>query len=485
MTDMNRIKEKWSLIPLGIKVSTAYAICSILQRCLSFITLPLFTRILTTTQYGQVTIYGSWQGFLQLFLTLNLAYGSFTTAMVKFEEDRKGYISSIQGICVALSLLFLMIYLPFRSLWNCLFELPTYLIYVMVMEILCMTATQLWTGEKRFEFKYVSVVTITLLTSIISPIIQYLFVVNADEKGYARILGAAVTTCAVGGFFFVFNALRGKKLFNREYWKYALGFNIPLLAYYLSQIVFNQSDRIMISHMVGTDKAAIYGVAYSLAMIMTFVLNSINGAYVPWLYNQYKLKKYTENRTIGNYIAILLAIMILPIVWFAPEVLSIMAGDQYYEARWIVPPVSMSLFTYLYVVYSTNFEFFYEEKKALVRASIGSAIINVVLNAIFIPKVGYLAAGYTTLASYILFAIYNYCEMKKIANKNAADDGYDWRSLIILYIIFMILCVVGMLLYTCFIIRVSMWIVAVCIGLFNRKSIIACFKKIKEGYDEC
>ena len=100
---LNIIKSKWSNIPLTVKVSTSYAICSILQKCLSFITLPLFTRLLTTEQYGQYTIYSSWSGILMIFLTLNLAYGSFQTAMIKYEDKRAEYISSIQGVCILLS----------------------------------------------------------------------------------------------------------------------------------------------------------------------------------------------------------------------------------------------------------------------------------------------------------------------------------------------------------------------------------------------
>ena len=74
---MNKFRKKLNEIPLTVKVSTSYAICSILQKCLSFITLPLFTSCLTTEQYGQYTIYTSWSGILMIFLTLNLAYGSF------------------------------------------------------------------------------------------------------------------------------------------------------------------------------------------------------------------------------------------------------------------------------------------------------------------------------------------------------------------------------------------------------------------------
>lgn len=232
---MVRIKEKWDHIPIAVKVSVAYALCSILQRCLSFITLPLFARLLTTEQYGQLTIYQSWQGILSIFLTLNLAYGSFSTAMVKFEDDRDGYIASVEGICLVLLLGFLIIYLPFRALWNELFELPTSIMCIMAGDLLGASAIQFWSGKNRFEFKYKCVIAVTLMMSVVSPILAYFLVVNSNEKGYARIIGYSAISILVGGIFFIANALRGKKLYDKQYWNYALGFNIPLLAYYLSR----------------------------------------------------------------------------------------------------------------------------------------------------------------------------------------------------------------------------------------------------------
>ena len=117
-------------------------------------------------------------------------------------------------------------------------------------------------GRNRFEFKYKSVVAITLLTSILSPVLAFVLVSCTEEKGFARIMGYVSINVIVGLIVFIQNTKRGKKLFNKEFWKYALGFNIPLLAYYLSQVIFNQSDRIMISHMTGTGEAAMYGVAF-------------------------------------------------------------------------------------------------------------------------------------------------------------------------------------------------------------------------------
>ena len=411
---INTIKEKWNKIPLTVKVSSSYAICSILQKCLSFITLPLFTRLLSTEQYGQYTIYSSWQGILMIFLTLNLAYGSFQTAMVKYEDRRSEYISSIQGICVLLSCVFLLIYLPFREMWNRLFELSTFLVLLIVSEIIFSTATQFWMERNRFEFKYKSVVAVTLLTSVLSPILAFILVSFTEEKGYARIIGYALINILIGVLIFIQNTKKGKKLFDKEFWSYALRFNLPLIAYYLSQVIFNQSDRIMISHMVGTSEAAMYGVAYNLAMILTFVLNAINGSYVPWMYGKIKEGRGVENKPISIVLIILMGLMILCVIWFAPEIILIMAGEKYEAAIYVVAPVAMSLLLLFYCQLFINVEFYYEEKKILVYGSVGAAILNIVLNYLLIPVFGFVAAGYTTLASYIVFALSNYYTMKLV-----------------------------------------------------------------------
>lgn len=478
---INTIKEKWNKIPLTVKVSTSYAICSILQKCLSFITLPLFTRLLTTEQYGQYTIYSSWQGILMIFLTLNLAYGSFQTAMVKFEDRRSEYITSIQGICLLFSLVFLAIYLPFRNLWNQLFELPTLLVLLMVSEIIFTTATQLWMERNRFEFKYKSVVAITLLTSILSPILAFILVSSTDEKGYARIVGYAGVNILVGLIIFILNSKRGKKLYNKGFWKYAFGFNIPLIAYYLSQVIFNQSDRIMISHMTGTGEAAMYGVAYNLAMILTFVLNAINGSYVPWIYGKIKKGRGIENKQISIVLIILMGLMILCVIWFAPEIILIMAGKKYEAAIYVVAPVAMSLLLLFYCQLFINVEFYYEEKKMLVYGSVGAAVLNIVLNYLLIPVFGFVAAGYTTLASYIVFALSNYYTMRLVLKKrNLPDNMYDYKALLWLFIVFMIVGFVGVALYSNLIIRIIITLFVLVLMVLNRNKFIVVLKSIKE-----
>lgn len=475
------LKRKWNNVPLTVKVSTAYAVCSILQKCLSLITLPLFTRLLTTEQYGQYTVYFSWSGILMIFLTLNLAYGSFQTAMVKFEGRRAEYISSIQGICLLLSLIFLAIYLPFRSLWNKLFELPTIFVLLMVSEIIFTTSTQLWMGKNRFEFKYKSVVVVTLLTSILSPLLAFILVSLSDEKGYARIIGYAEINILVGLIIFVYNVKKGKKFYNKEFWKYAFGFNIPLLAYYLSQVIFNQSDRIMISHMTGTGDAAMYGVAYNLAMLLIFILNAVNGSYVPWMYGKIKDNKGEDNKSISLVLIVLMGLMILCVIWYAPEIILIMAGSQYTAATYVVAPVAMSLLLLFYCQLFINVEFYYEEKGMLVYGSVGAAILNIILNYLMIPTFGFVAAGYTTLLSYIVFALSNYFTMRYcLKRKGLSDNLYDYKWLFILFVLFMVSGFLGVALYGKLIIRIVITGIVFGIIIVFRNKFIDVLKKIKE-----
>ncbi len=469
LKSLTRFKD----IPVEVRASTAYALCSILQNALSFITLPIFTRLLTVEQYGQYTIYASWSAILSIFVTLNLPYGSFSKAMIKYEDKRDAYIASAEGVCLLLAGIFFAIYLPLRGFWNELLELPTVLVVVMTFEMLANAGILFWSGKKRFEYKYIGVIAVTLLNSLLAPLLAYALVVNTEEKGYARIIGYASVTILVGGTIFICNLWKGKRIYTKEFWKYALGFNLPLIFYYLSQVIFNQSDRIMISHYCGKDKAAVYGVAYSLSMVLTFVLNAINNSYVPWFYEKIKRNEKKDNQKIAGIIAILMAFLLLCVIWLAPEIIFVMAGEKYRSAMWVVPPVSMSVLLLFYSQLFINVEFYYEKKGHLVLASIASALVNILLNAWLIPEFGFVAAGYTTLVSYVIFAVANYFAMASILKqKKIENDAYNLKLLFVTFAAFLFLTWIAVSLYEHIVLRYALMGMILIIGIFLRKKIM-------------
>lgn len=92
----------------------------------------------------------------------------------------------------------------------------------------------------------------------------------------------------------------------------------------------------------------------------------------------------------------------------APEVVAILAPGEYSEAMTLVPVIAASVFFMFMYSYCSNIEFYYEKTGLAAVASVLAAVLNVILNAVFIPLFGYRAAGYTTLACYVALGAAHY-----------------------------------------------------------------------------
>lgn len=452
---MEILKNK-KIFSKEVKASFAYILCSILQKCISFFTLPFFSRILTTEQYAQCIIYSSWSNIISIFITLNLAYGSFSKAMIKYKEKRNEYISSVQSIFIILCIIVLSIYFPFREIFNVVFELPTNIIIFMFIDVLFQNIILLWYSKNRFEFKYFKVVLLTITICALSTFSSFIFVINSENKGIAKIIGTGLPNIFFGIVIMILNYIRGKNFYSKEYWKYSLNYGIPLIAYYVSQYIFNTSDRIMISYLADSNSVAMYGMANNLALILTFVLNSINNSYVPWLYNNIENENTSNNKKITNYIAVIFSLMLICVIWFTPEIIMVIGGEKYMPCIYAVAPIAISMMVLFYSQLFINIEFYYEVKNKLIYTSIASAISNIILNLVFIPVFGYIAASYTTLISYLIFAFSNYlC----INNKKIIYELYDFKRLFTIFVLFICSSFLGVILYDSLTLRIIITII--------------------------
>ena len=175
-----------------------------------------------------------------------------------------------------------------------------------------------------------------------------------------------------------------------------------------------------------------------------------------------------------------MSLLLCGIIWFAPEVIWIYAGEQYDSAVYVVLPVAMSVLLLFYSQLFINVEFYFERKKELVWASIGSALINIVLNWFLIPGYGIVAAGYTTFVSYLVFVLCNYVAMKKILKQeNIKDDMFDYKKLILLLSTFCGLSATGALLYGFLWIRIAVAAAVLIAMIVKRNYFIDMYRKIK------
>ena len=81
------LKSKYNLMPIQVKASFWFLICSFLQKGISVITTPIFTRLLTTSEYGQFDVFNSWLGIITIIVSMNLYAEVYTQGMIKFNEE--------------------------------------------------------------------------------------------------------------------------------------------------------------------------------------------------------------------------------------------------------------------------------------------------------------------------------------------------------------------------------------------------------------
>ena len=469
---LKKIKIKYDAIPVQVRASFWFLICSFLQRGISVITTPIFTRLMSTQEYGEYGTFNSWLDIVSIFVTFHMYAGVFLQGLVKYEDDRKRYASSIQCLSLTLCLTWTFIYLISKSFWNSLFGLTTVQMLAMMVMIWATGVFSFWASEQRVLYRYRILVLVTLLVSILKPALGIFLVLHAEDKVTARILGLAIAELIGYTSLFFAQVIRGKQFYSGKYWKHALVLSIPLIPHYLSQTVLNSSDRIMIRNMVGASEAGIYTLAYSISKIMTLFNSALGQTLNPWYYQKIKADKTEDISSVAYPALVGIAGVNIALIAFAPEVVAIFATKEYQNAIWVIPPVAMSVyFSFAYNMFSA-FEFYFEKTGFIMIASVLAATCNVGLNYVFIRIFGYYAAGYTTLFCFMAYTIGHYYFMRRICKEFLPGrKPFDLKILLGITGGFLLLGFCFLLSYTHTIIRLVFIFALILVIIINRNAI--------------
>lgn len=463
-----------------VKKATLWiTLCSFLQRGLSFITVPIFTRLLSTSDYGSVSVYQSWEMVATYLATLGVTYGGFNNGMIKFKDDREGYASSVVGLVLTLGTLWIILSRILCGNVVALTGMPLMLVSLLFVEVVVKGVYDIWVSRMKFDYEYRKLVPASLILSIAVPALGIFFVVMASDKVLARILSFVLVEAAfaivLGGCMFK----RSRTLYKWEYWKFTLLFNIPLLPHYLSQVVLSSSDRIMIANMCSSADAGVYSIAYSVGMLMTLLTNSLNSTVVPWLYRTLDAKELKRIDRMSVSLLSALALTVIFVDILAPEVVGILAPGEYSEAMTLVPVIAASVFFMFMYSYCSNIEFYYEKTGLAAIASVLAAALNLGLNAVFIPMFGYRAAGYTTLICYVALGAAHYAFSQRVTRVKTGAAALNGIAIWGLSIVFVGISLLLPLLYPHPIFRYAVFGVAAATAFLCRRTVITKFKEFK------
>lgn len=459
-----------------VKSSLAYMMIKVFEKGIAVISIPIFTRILTQEQYGLISLYASWVGLLSAIITLGFPAGAFNVGLVEFDKDKDRFTSSLLGLTSALSMIFIIVLLVFNSFLSDLFNLPPILLYFMGIHLFFKPAKGFFLLRERFDYKFKKSIIIVIAAGILTLLLSLIAVLYVESnQGIAKVLGTVLAVTIINVFLYFYLLSKGKMLFNWHYWKYGILFNVPLIPHYLSNFILSQSDRIMISKFSGNADVGIYSMIYTAVSTITIIWSSINASLIPWTLKNLSIGNYSYIKRITKIILMICALTSIGFMMIAPEVIKVFAPSNYYEGIYIIPPITLGIyFTFVYSLF-VNVEYYHKKTTFISFASIAAAALNVLLNLIFIPIYGYVAAAYTTLIAYVFYTVLHYYTMRK-TEKN---DVYDIKFIIGLSLALTLFSFVIMKMYEYYIIRYALILLCLIVLGVNYKKIIILIKNLR------
>jgi O-antigen/teichoic acid export membrane protein len=392
-----------------VKAGSWYTITNFFTKGLAFLTLPIFTRLLSTSDYGIVNIYNSYSSIITVIFSLDLV-SSVQRGKFDFKENYNQFISSVLFLGMISFTGFSIIMLIFQDYFSKLLELDKILIYLLLVHSFFMFVETFVFAKFRVEYNYKKISIIQIIIAIASVLLGIILItrVFTEKSYYGQIIGKAIPVIFFGIILLVYTFLKGKKLVSKEYWKYALIISIPLIFHNLSGIVNAQFDRILINKYIGASETGIYSFAYNVGMIITVLWTSTNQAWVPWFFEKMGKEDHINIRKRAKNFRDFFTLVYILILFLSPEIIKIMADEAYWEGLYIIPFIFMAYYFNLMYSFEANIEFFTKKTHMIATGTILAAAVNVMLNIIFIPKYGYPAAAITTVISNFSLFMFHY-----------------------------------------------------------------------------
>ena len=196
-----------------------------------------------------------------------------------------------------------------------------------------------------------------------------------------------------------------------------------------------QSDKIIISQLASYSAVGIYTVASNIVVIPNTLLSSIDNRWSPFFFQGLSEKKYSELIDKNNKIIIGFALILCLFILAVPEIVMIISNRDYWDAVYVLIPLTIASFAELIYLIPLNLEMYYKKNQAIWIYTVSIMIFNIVFDILFIKLFGYLAGAYVTCVSRFGLFVLHYIRAKRIDNNDVLC-----RLTVIMCIIGLIVC---------------------------------------------
>lgn len=394
--------------------SRNYLVAELFNSGLNFLTIPIFTRMLAPEEYGKLSIFASIATIFSILLGLNL-HGSVSIKYYEDKEDFSRFIGTNLLFSLAFNAAMVAILYLAREPMARFFQVDSRLFFFAIILsslsfFIQLELSYLQASQQSGKYAILSVTRNTLMTIAAVAWVSVLSVERYLGKVYSQLLVTALVCC------FALSRLAKLSTFKPEarHVRFSVAFGVPLIPHALSGYILAQFDRVIINQVFGSYDTGIYSFAYNVGTLMNVVVMAANKAWVPFFFKELNAERRESIQEAAGKYAKAIFFIALGLILFSREIILVMADSTYFAAIRIVPQIVLGyVAVFMYTLYA-NYAFYAKKTFMVSLFTFIAGFVNVGLNYLLLPRLGYTAAAWTTLACYILLLALHYVNCKYI-----------------------------------------------------------------------
>ena len=405
-----------------------YGLSSILARVLNFLFVPIYTRMLTTAQYGVVTEFMAYIAILQVVLVLGLETGCFRFANKEGEDPGKVYPNALLAV-FGLNLAFLAVIVCFRGSIAAALGYDGYgaMVAYVAGILFCDSLTAILFAKLRQDHKSVKFAvlkTVKILTETGSNLLLFflypafaaahpsnplsVFISPTPDFNYP--IFAIFVSCVVCLLLFLPDLVRFRFTFDRKSLGRMLLYSLPLMIASLPGVANDFLDRILFRYFdtsseVWQSSLGVYQAAVKLAVIMNLFIQMFRYAAEPFFFQRARDKGSNKlYADVMEYFTAFCGLVLLGVVGYI-DIISLFLGRDFRIGVAVVP---VMLLSYMLLGMLFNVSMWYKlsgKTNMAIWITLAGLVVTALVNIIFMPRFSYWASAFGHLASYVVMLV--------------------------------------------------------------------------------
>ncbi|WP_372933131.1 lipopolysaccharide biosynthesis protein [Shewanella putrefaciens] len=267
------------------KRSLVYLLSNIINAAIPFLLLPILTRVLSPTEYGQIAMFQTMVTGLAAFVGLN-AVGAANRKYYDHDNSMQE-LGQYNGTCLQIllgsSVFLLILCVIFSTQLSEFLSVPDSWIYSTLLFSALSFVINLRLGQWQVRGEAFKFGALQISNSLFNMGLSLLLVVALNLGAQGRVdaqVMAATLSALVAFYMLTKDKLVSLFSWRPDYLKQALEFGVPLVPHVFGFFLLSAVDRFVINQELGLAQAGIYMVAVQLSMALNIVFDAINKAYV-------------------------------------------------------------------------------------------------------------------------------------------------------------------------------------------------------------